>query len=115
MWCRKEQARSIQKYIFPLSAQPKLSELADLFERNNMAIMDVENIARHYQYTLAGWLKNLHRNRHTLDREKYDDRFVRMFEFYLCAGIAVSRGSHSAVYQILFRNGFGGDIPLQRV
>jgi cyclopropane-fatty-acyl-phospholipid synthase len=105
----------IQKYIFPLSAQPKLSEVADHLEQRELAILDVENIIRHYQYTLAGWLANLRAKRQQLMSKSYNDSFIRMFEFYLCAGIAVSRGSHSAVYQTLFHHGFQGEFPLSRV
>lgn len=105
----------IQKYIFPLSAQPKLSEIAGCLEEREMAILDVENIIRHYQYTLAGWLANMKKNHDDLIARSYSEEFMRMFEFYLCAGIAVSRGSHSAVYQTLFRQGYQHEIPLTRV
>jgi cyclopropane-fatty-acyl-phospholipid synthase len=41
----------IQKYIFPWSDQPKLSEIASSLKRNHLAILDVDNIIRHYRPT----------------------------------------------------------------
>ena len=44
----------IQKYVFPNSNQPRLSEIACGLEKAGLAILDVENIALHYSYTEIG-------------------------------------------------------------
>ena len=105
----------IQKYIFPGSRQPRLSEVAAEVERSGLAIADVENIARHYAWTIRGWLERFQANRGMLDPERYDTRFQRMWEFYLCAGIAAGEASESAVYQVLMHEDVRDPMPLVRV
>ncbi|NEP14091.1 MAG: methyltransferase domain-containing protein [Symploca sp. SIO2C1] len=105
----------IQKYIFPGSGQPKLSEISMQLERNHLATLDVENIVRHYGYTTRRWLQNFQANKNTLDANHYDDQFMRMWEYYLCCGIAAAFVSESAVYQVLFTKDHTAHIPLQRV
>jgi cyclopropane-fatty-acyl-phospholipid synthase len=94
----------IQKYIFPGSGQPRLSEMALFLEKNALSILDVENMAQHYAPTLRGWQENFANNYHRLDHRKYDDRFRRMWEYYLACGIAAATASDSALYQVLFMN-----------
>ena len=53
----------VQKYVFPGSNQPRLSEIAAGLERAGLAILDVENIAQHYGYTILGWLERFRANR----------------------------------------------------
>jgi cyclopropane-fatty-acyl-phospholipid synthase len=105
----------IQKYIFPGSNQPRLSEIAVSMERCGLAILDVENMIRHYSHTLLGWLRRFRENRSTLDPDRYNGEFMRMWEYYLCCGIAAARASDSAVYQVLFHNDRAAEIPLKRV
>jgi cyclopropane-fatty-acyl-phospholipid synthase len=104
----------IQKYIFPGSAQPKLSEIAAQLERNRLLILDVENIVRHYALTVERWLQRFRRGQTKLDSTKYDAGFRRMWEYYLCCGIAASV-SDSAVYQVLFTKDPAAFTPLCRV
>ncbi len=105
----------IQKYIFPNSSQPRLSEMAMAMEKQGLAILDVENIIRHYSYTLSAWLAQFRANRSALDPSHYDAIFLRMWEYYLSCAIAAARASDAAVYQVLFHNERAADIPLQRV
>ena len=105
----------IQKYIFPGSGQPKLSELADGCEQGGLAIRDVENMVRHYGYTARRWLERFRANRHRLDQEKYDARFQRMWEYYLSCAIAGARASESTLYQLLFMKDYAAPMPLHRV
>jgi cyclopropane-fatty-acyl-phospholipid synthase len=105
----------IQKYIFPGSGQPKLSEMAHHLEQNRLYILDVENMVRHYAYTVEHWRKNFARNRHRLNPAKYDDRFCRMWEYYLCCGIAAAWASESALYQVVFGKDAAAPLALHRV
>jgi cyclopropane-fatty-acyl-phospholipid synthase len=57
----------IQKYIFPGSCQPRLSEITAGLERERLAVIDVENIVRHYGHTILRWLERFRDMRHTLD------------------------------------------------
>lgn len=104
-----------QKYIFPGSGQPRLSEMADGCERNGLAIRDVENMVRHYDYTSARWLDRFRENKHRLDPSKYDARFQRMWEYYLSCAIAGARASDAALYQVLFMKDYAAPMPLHRV
>ena len=104
----------IQRYIFPHSDSPRLSEIAEQLERRGMAILDVENMVRHYGFTVLGWLQRYRANRARLNG-RYDARFHRMWEYYFACGIAASRAGHSALWQVLFTKDHTADIPLQRV
>jgi cyclopropane-fatty-acyl-phospholipid synthase len=104
-----------QTYIFPGSNQPRLSEIVRHLEANRLMILDVENIVRHYGYTVTRWLERFRENADQLDPVKYDGRFRRMWEYYLSCGIAAAAVSDSAVYQVLFTNDYTLDLPLARV
>jgi cyclopropane-fatty-acyl-phospholipid synthase len=103
----------IQKYIFPDSNQPRLSEIAASLEKCGLPILDVENIVRHYAHTVLGWLKRFEENRSRLN--KYDATFQRMWEYYFSCGIAAARASDAAVYQVLFHNDRAAELPLARI
>ncbi|HEX5008304.1 MAG TPA: cyclopropane-fatty-acyl-phospholipid synthase family protein [Hyphomonadaceae bacterium] len=72
----------IAKYIFPGGYIPALSEMTTAVERSRLLVGDVEILRLHYAYTLREW-----RRRFTARRRKaaelYDERFCRMWEFYL--------------------------------
>jgi cyclopropane-fatty-acyl-phospholipid synthase len=104
-----------QKYIFPGSRQPKLSEMAAGCERAGLALLDVENLARHYALTVQRWRERFRANRHRLDPVKYDARFQRMWEYYLSCAIAAARASDGTVYQVLFARDYAAPMPLHRV
>jgi cyclopropane-fatty-acyl-phospholipid synthase len=112
---RNEHDPFIQKYIFPGSAQPKLSEIAFQLERHRLLIVDVENIVRHYALTAHGWLQRFRQNQARLDATRYDPSFRRMWEYYLCCGIAAASVSNSAVYQVLFTKDPAAPLPFCRV
>ena len=105
----------IQKYIFPGSNQPKLSEIASFLERNHLAVLDVENIIRHYHPTAVEWLNRFHVNKGKLESGKYDAVFQKMWEYYLSCAAAAAVASDAAVFQVLFAKDYAGHIPLQRV
>jgi hypothetical protein len=48
-------------------------------KRYGLAVLDVENIVRHYSYTVLGWLKRFHEKRSALDPDRYDAAFQRMW------------------------------------
>lgn len=105
----------IQKYIFPGSCQPRLSEIAAGLERERLAVIDVENIVRHYGHTILRWLARFRERRHTLDRARHDERVCRMFEYYFHCGIAASFAADSAVYQVIFARDPAAPLRLHRV
>lgn len=110
---RNEHDPFIQKYIFPGSNQPRLSEITENLEKNRLAIVDVENMVRHYAVTGRRWLERFRAAR--LDERKYDETFRRMWEYYLACGIAAMMASDTALYQVLFTKDYAAELPLQRV
>jgi cyclopropane-fatty-acyl-phospholipid synthase len=72
----------IEKYIFPGGYSPALSEVLGAVERSGLWTTDIEVLRLHYARTLEHWRANLHRHQQEL-RHLYDDRFLRMFDFYL--------------------------------
>ena len=116
--CNAERNRHdpfIQKYVFPGSGQPKLSEMAAECERHGLAILDVENMVRHYAHTARRWLDRFRERAHLLDPKRYDASFRRMWEYYLCCCIAGARASDGALYQVLFARDYAAEMPLHRV
>ena len=105
----------IQKYIFPNSNQPKLSEIAHHVEQADMAIIDVENIVRHYRPTAKHWLKNFLENKHKISNDNYTNEFYRGWEYYLCCCISAARYSDSSVYQVLINQSHLNGINYERI
>jgi cyclopropane-fatty-acyl-phospholipid synthase len=89
----------IEKYIFPGGYCPALSEVIAHIERSGLLITDIEILRLHYASTLAHW-----RNRFDAQRcriaEIYDERFCRMFEFYLAGAQSAFELQEHMVFQI---------------
>ena len=89
----------IAKYIFPGGYCPALSEVLPRVEKSGLTATDIEILRLHYAETLRNWRRRFTANRDTI-AAIYDERFCRMFEFYLCgAEIAFRREGH-IVFQI---------------
>ena len=89
----------IVKYIFPGGYLPALSELAAATEKAGLRLADVEVLRHHYADTLHEW-----RRRFTARRDEaralYDERFCRMWEFYLTVCEAAFRQLDLVVFQL---------------
>jgi cyclopropane-fatty-acyl-phospholipid synthase len=72
----------IRKYIFPGGYSPALSEVLPVIERAGLWATDIEVLRLHYALTLDRWQARFRANRAEIAR-LYDERFCRMFEFYL--------------------------------
>lgn len=78
----------IAKYIFPGGYIPALSEVMPHVEHEHFHVTDIEILHHHYAATLHAWRQRILVNRKKLPKH-LDDRFVRMWEYYL-AGSEVS-------------------------
>lgn len=105
----------IQTYIYPGSTHPQLSLALKGLEREKLAVLDVENIARHYHPTARYWSERFHANKHGLDPARYDARFIRMFEYLMAVYIAGCTALVSGVFQVLFTKNFRKNLPWHRV
>lgn len=90
-----------RKYIFPGGYIPALSELVVESEKAGWQIMDVEAMRYHYSHTLAEWYRRtqLHRNEIV---ELYDERFYRMWEFYLAGAEQAFRNGGMVNWQLQY-------------
>jgi cyclopropane-fatty-acyl-phospholipid synthase len=89
----------IAKYIFPGGYIPALSEVLPAIERAGLLVTDIEILRLHYAETLKNW-----RDRFLAHQQEvlklYDQRFVRMWEFYLAASEMAFREQNMMVFQI---------------
>jgi len=89
----------ISKYIFPGGYIPALSEVLPAIERAGLLVCDIEILRLHYAETLKAW-----RERFMARREEavqlYDERFARMWEFYLAASEMAFRKQNMMNFQV---------------
>lgn len=102
------------KYIFPNSQAPSIAQLAKASE-GIFTIEDIHNFGTDYEPTILAWHKNFNDNWVTLKKLrngdgslKYDDRFFRMWNYYLLGGAGLARSQKAALWHIVFSR---GDIP----
>ena len=89
----------IARYIFPGGYIPALSEVLPAIERTRLVVTDIEVLQLHYAETLKAWRERFVAHREEAER-LYDQRFVRMWEFYLAASEMAFRESDMVVFQI---------------
>jgi cyclopropane-fatty-acyl-phospholipid synthase len=89
----------IAKYIFPGGYIPALSEVLGAIQRAGLTVTDVEILQLHYAETLKAWRERFLAHRDDVER-LYDQRFVRMWEFYLASSEMAFRESDMVVFQI---------------
>ena len=72
----------ITKYIFPGGYTPSMSEITSPVEKSGLIISDLEVLRMHYAHTLRNWKERCIKNK-TKIIEMFDEKFFRMWEFYL--------------------------------
>ncbi len=92
----------IDRYIFPGGYIPAMSEVLPAIEREGLIVSDIEILRLHYAETLREWRRRFVSQ---WDRAKalYDERFCRMWEFYLAGS------------EVMFRTGFMNNFQIQMV
>ncbi len=89
----------IRKYIFPGGYIPSLSEVLPAIERAGLYVTDIEILRLHYADTLRAWRERFMANREEAAR-LYDERFCRMWEFYLAGSETSFRVDAHMVFQL---------------
>ncbi len=89
------------KYIFPGYHLPALSQVAAASEKARLITSDVETLRLHYAYTLRHWLERTRKARKQIV-DLYDERFFRMWEFYLAGGIVGFESGTMCNYQLQY-------------
>ena len=90
-----------RKYIFPGGYIPALSETLAASEQYRLIATDIENLRLHYAFTLREWYKRTVQNRNKIIA-LYDERFYRMWIFYLAGATAAFENGGMCNYQIQF-------------
>jgi len=89
----------IVKYIFPGGYIPALSEVLPAIERSGLLVCDIEILRLHYAETLKAWRERFLTQRKEAVR-LYDERFARMWEFYLACSEMAFRQQNLMNFQI---------------
>tara|TARA_Y100001970_G_scaffold173713_1_gene212134 strand:+ start:577 stop:1767 length:1191 start_codon:yes stop_codon:yes gene_type:complete len=89
----------ITRYIFPGGYTPSLSEVSGPIEKSGLILSDLEVLRMHYAHTLKNWKNRFKKNKEKV-LKMFDERFFRMFEFYLSSCEMAFRHGDQVVYQI---------------
>ena len=103
----------IEKYIFPGGYIPSLRETVWLLPEYNFNLLDVECLRMHYAMTLDHWAANFEKNL-PIVKEKFDERFIRMWRMYLHSCAASFRYSGLSIHQLLFSKDLNNSLVLTR-
>ena len=89
----------INKYIFPGGVCPSFSQIIQPLEKTGLIVADTETLIRHYDKTLENWLERFLSKKKEV-KDLFDEKFVRMWEFYLASCAAAFRYRDLAVFQL---------------
>ena len=91
----------LRKYIFPGGYTPAMSEVLTAIEKVGLWVTDIEVLRLHYAETLRQWRQRFLANREQIKQMAgYDDRFCRMWDFYLAGCEVAFRYMNQMVFQI---------------
>lgn len=104
----------ISRYIFPGSRLPRLEELVQGLQTQGMAAVHIENLKLHYAKTLRHWKNNLDKNREEILSlgAPFDEKFLRLWNYYLQTCEAGFRYSTMQLYQVLFCDAESWSAPM---
>ncbi len=89
----------VKKYIFPGGHLPSLSDIVACVEKAGLILTDVESLGPHYARTLNAWRSNFYANRDAV-LKLYDERFCRMWDFYLCMAEVAFTTNDISLFQV---------------
>jgi len=102
----------LRRNIFPGAYLPTLSQLTPIIEKQRFWLADMESLRLHYAETLSDWHERFQANRNEI-RGLYDERFCRMWEFYLQSCEAGFRWGGLTVFQLQLTNAVDA-LPITR-
>ena len=100
----------INKYIFPGGICPSLSQIVKPIEKTGLIVADTETLIRHYDKTLLSWLSRFMAKK-DLVKDMFDEKFVKMWSFYLASCAAAFRYRDLAVFQLQIVKNFSAARP----
>ena len=87
------------RYIFPGGYTPSLSQVAGPIEKSGLIVSDIEVLRTHYAHTLRHWKERFINNKDKV-LKMFDEKFFRMFEFYLSSCEMAFKHGDQVVYQL---------------
>ena len=94
------------KYIFPNGYIPNMTQLVNALEKKGFVVEDLHNFGVDYDKTLMAWFNNFDQHWPQL-RDRYGERFYRMWKYYLLSCAGAFRARDLQVWQwVLSKNGF---------
>lgn len=101
----------INKYIFPNGMLPSIAQISKAAE-GIFVMEDLHNLGPHYEKTLLAWYENFQKSWDKL-KNKYDDKFKRMWDYYLLSCAGAFRARNIQLWQIVLTR-YGTSQPLCR-
>ncbi|MDC0511332.1 cyclopropane-fatty-acyl-phospholipid synthase family protein [Pelagibacteraceae bacterium] len=89
----------INKYIFPGGVCPSFSQIIKPIEKTGLIVSDSETLIRHYDKTLESWLQRF-LDKKDVVKDLFDEKFVKMWEFYMASCAAAFRYRDLVVFQL---------------
>ena len=89
------------KYVFPGYHLPSISQMSVASEKVRLITTDIETLRLHYAYTLRHWLERTRKAKARIV-DLYDERFFRMWEFYLAGGVVAFESGSMCNYQLQY-------------
>jgi cyclopropane-fatty-acyl-phospholipid synthase len=102
----------VTKYIFPGGYTPSMSEVTGPIEKSGLMVADVEVLRMHYFHTLRNWKERFLRNKSKV-LSMFDEKFFRMWEFYLTSCEMSFNWADQVVYQFQLTKKFTS-VPITR-
>ena len=103
----------IERRIFPGAYPPTLREMMDIFEPNQLSVLDVENMRMHYSKTLQHWMERFEQNKEQIE-EQMDGEFVKAWRLYLAGSTAAFNVGDLQLFQVVFSRVENNDLPWSR-
>ena len=90
----------IRRYTFPGGMLPSMQKLQEVTQKNNLKIVGTFSFGKDYAITLQKWYSNFTEKLDEIKKMGYSDEFIRSWQFYLSACIAVFKAQRSSVMQL---------------
>lgn len=87
----------VDRYLFPNAVSPSIAQMGKALE-GKLIMEDCHNFGPDYDPTLMAWWNNFKDGYHKLDQDRYDQRFWRLWRYYLLAAAGSSRARHGQLW-----------------
>lgn len=103
----------IERHIFPGACPPSISEMMQIFEPNELAVTDIENLRLHYSRTLEIWAQRFEQHKPIIT-QMMDEQFVKAWSLYLYGSIAAFNVGKLQLFQVVFYHMHNNELPISR-